>query len=135
MQRRGGSRLVATAVDGQPAVSRVAAGHDPQTMRVSSSRRSPRLNGVAGDSPQNGGDGARPAEGWLAAVVPAGARRFRAADPLVRQALAAAGAELTESDPDVEIAPPGTIRGDAPIAIATMLATAQDGSLPMRALA
>src|SRR5919204_3340660 len=55
--------------------------------------------------------------GWLAAVIPAAATRFRIHDPDVRSVLAAAGAELVDSSPDVEIAPAEEVRGDAPYAL------------------
>lgn len=42
--------------------------------------------------------------GWLPAVIPVGARRFRVADPTLAAVLAEAGGELVESDADVEIA-------------------------------
>jgi hypothetical protein len=51
--------------------------------------------------------------GWLAAIVPAAARRFRVADPSLAHTLGHAGAELVDDRPDVEIAPRSEIRGDA----------------------
>jgi hypothetical protein len=55
--------------------------------------------------------------GWLAAVIPADARRFRVADPELAAVVAAAGAEIVDSAPDVEIAPVDELRGDARCAV------------------
>lgn len=63
------------------------------------------------------GDGAEPVpdprHGWLAAVLPAHARRFRTPYASLAGLLEASGAELLERRPDVEIAPAGELRGDA----------------------
>ena len=64
--------------------------------------------------------------GWLGAVVPASARRFRATDPGVAAVLAVAGAELVESAPDVEMAFPDGLRGDAPLGIVILQAPPHD---------
>jgi hypothetical protein len=67
----------------------------------------------------------RAVHGWLPAVVPAGARRFRVADDELAAALAEAGAELVDSEPDVEIAFAGSdIRGDGKLAIVTVVGPA-----------
>jgi hypothetical protein len=59
--------------------------------------------------------------GWLPAVLPASARRFRVADGTLAEVLASVGAELVEDEPDVEIAlEPKTLRGDAPLAVVTV---------------
>jgi phosphotransferase family enzyme len=59
--------------------------------------------------------------GWLPAVLPADARRFRVADTVLSAALASIGAEIVEDDPDVEIADePQALRGDAPLAVLTL---------------
>jgi hypothetical protein len=64
----------------------------------------------------------RAAHGWLPAVVPAGARRFRVADAELAGALAEAGAELVESGAEVEIAAArAEIQGDAELAIVTVV--------------
>jgi hypothetical protein len=64
----------------------------------------------------------RAAHGWLPAVVPADARRFRVADPELAAALADAGAELVDDQPEVEIVPSGdALRGDAGLAIVTIV--------------
>jgi Phosphotransferase enzyme family len=64
----------------------------------------------------------RAAHGWLPAVVPAEARRFRVADPELAAALADAGAEVADERPDVEIVPSGDgLRGDAELAIVTIV--------------
>jgi aminoglycoside phosphotransferase (APT) family kinase protein len=55
--------------------------------------------------------------GWLVAVLPSGARRFRVRDPGLAQSLIAAGAKLVEESPDVEIARSCALAGDAPVAI------------------
>jgi len=58
-----------------------------------------------------------PRLGWLAAILPAGARRFRARDSEFAAAISAAGGELVESSPDAEIAEATELVGDASIAI------------------
>ena len=64
----------------------------------------------------------RAAHGWLPLVVPAEARRFRVDDPELAAALVDAGAELVDSEPEVEIAAAGEdVRGDAPLAIVTVV--------------
>jgi Phosphotransferase enzyme family len=64
----------------------------------------------------------RAAHGWLPAVVPAEARRFRVADAELGEALVDAGAELAEAQPEVEIAASGAdLRGDAELAIVTVV--------------
>jgi aminoglycoside phosphotransferase (APT) family kinase protein len=66
--------------------------------------------------------------GWLAAVLPASARRFRVADPSLAPVLADAGAELVETDADVEIAPAAELQGQAPLAVVSFAAPAHDSS-------
>jgi aminoglycoside phosphotransferase (APT) family kinase protein len=66
--------------------------------------------------------------GWLAAVLPAGARRFRVTDPGLVPVLADAGAELVETDADVEIASASELRGEAPLAVVSFAAPAHDSS-------
>jgi hypothetical protein len=62
------------------------------------------------------------AHGWLPAVVPATATRFRVADPELAATLADAGAELVDSDPEVEIARSGAaLGGDAELAVVTVV--------------
>jgi hypothetical protein len=59
--------------------------------------------------------------GWLPAVLPATARRFRVADETLADVLASVGAELVESEPEVEIVlEPELLRGDAPLAVVTV---------------
>src|SRR5262249_40898322 len=58
---------------------------------------------------------AQAGHGWLAAIAPADARRFRVDDPALSETLRFAGAELTEDAPDVEIGP--APRGDAGCAV------------------
>jgi hypothetical protein len=68
------------------------------------------------------GESMRAAHGWLPAVVPATARRVRAADPELAATLAEAGAELVETEPELEIARSGAeLRGDAELAIVTVV--------------
>jgi Phosphotransferase enzyme family len=57
-------------------------------------------------------------QSWLAAAIPASARRFRVHDSDLLATLQAAGAQITEHRPDVEIGPARSIRGDARVAIA-----------------
>src|SRR5438105_15527914 len=71
--------------------------------------------------------------GWLAAILPATARRFRVVDPALRETLGAAGAELVDTDPDVEIAPAGDIHGDARLAVVVIaLSRPEGGARPLR---
>jgi hypothetical protein len=58
-------------------------------------------------------------ESWLC-LLPASARRFRVADARLAAVLREAGAELVERSPDVEIGLPGNLRGDAPVAVASL---------------
>lgn len=63
----------------------------------------------------------RSGDGWLPGVIPADARRFRVVDPDLAASLAASGAELVDSSPDVEIASAAEeIGGEAPIAVLTV---------------
>ena len=57
-------------------------------------------------------------------MVPADARRFRVSDPLLAETLREAGAELTDDAPQVEIAAPDDLRGEAPLAIVSIDAAA-----------
>jgi hypothetical protein len=78
--------------------------------------------------------GAYPRHNWLPAVLPAQARRFRVADPKLASTIRAAGAELVESDADVEIAPAEQVRGDAGAAIVPLdVVLPEGGSRPLRA--
>jgi Phosphotransferase enzyme family len=78
--------------------------------------------------------GAYPRHNWLPAVLPARARRFRVADPKLASTIRAAGAELVESDADVEIAPAEQLRGDADAAIVPLdVVLPEGGSRPLRA--
>jgi aminoglycoside phosphotransferase (APT) family kinase protein len=78
--------------------------------------------------------GAYPRHNWLAAVLPAAARRFRVVDPQLVATLLSAGGELCDSDPDVEIAPAHQLRGDTRTAIVLLdVALPEGGSRPLRA--
>ena len=66
--------------------------------------------------------------GWLAAVLPADARRFRVADPSLAAVLTDAGAELSDVRPDVDIAPAAELRGQAPLAVVSFAAPPHDSS-------
>ena len=70
--------------------------------------------------------------GWLAAVVPTGARRFRVADPALAAELSDAGADLVASAPDVEIAPVSKLRGDAAVSITLLGQPGRHAPLPAR---
>jgi Phosphotransferase enzyme family len=74
------------------------------------------------------------AHGWLPAVVPAGARRFRVADPGLGETLAGAGAELVDHEPDVEIGRNAAhFHGDASFAIHRVIGPAsKPGSRAVR---
>jgi hypothetical protein len=69
-----------------------------------------------------------PRHNWLAAVIPADARRFRVADDTLAATLAEAGAELVDSDADVEIAPARALTGDAPFAVVSLDHILPEGS-------
>jgi hypothetical protein len=74
-----------------------------------------------------------PAQGWLPAVLPATAVRFRVADRALAGTLAAAGAELVDRRPDVELGPAAGLRGDAGCAIVAFDALFETGGpLPVR---
>jgi aminoglycoside phosphotransferase (APT) family kinase protein len=60
---------------------------------------------------------ASPRNGWLAAVIPARARRFRVLDPELAATFACTSADLVEESADVEIARSEDLRGEAPFAI------------------
>lgn len=68
----------------------------------------------------------QPNHGWLAAVLPVTARRFRVTDPKLAATLENAGAELVEARGDVEIAAAGDFRGDARLGIAALERMARD---------
>jgi aminoglycoside phosphotransferase (APT) family kinase protein len=65
--------------------------------------------------------------GWLAAVIPRKARRFRVADPILAAQLSEAGADLLGTAPDVEIASVRQLRGDGAVSIAVLGRPARDG--------
>lgn len=67
-----------------------------------------------------------PGHAWLAAAIPAQARRFRVSDPALAHTLVNAGAQLVEQSPDVEIAPARDLRGDATVAIVNLDAPTPD---------
>lgn len=76
---------------------------------------------------------ADPRFGWIAAVTPADARRFRVSDPALACTLSAAGASLLDDSPDVEIVPSGDVRGDARLAVVSFDVAAPDSRLrPVR---
>lgn len=58
-----------------------------------------------------------PRHGWLAAVIPAGARRFRVQRSELAVAISEAGGEIVDDRPDVEIGTASELVGDAPCAI------------------
>jgi hypothetical protein len=67
--------------------------------------------------------------GWLAAVLPAEARRFRVSDSRLGALLVDAGGELVERDPEVEIAPASQVEGDASLAVVSFGAPPHDSTL------
>jgi hypothetical protein len=54
---------------------------------------------------------------WLPAVLPAGASRLFSSDPVLAEVLRDAGAEIVETDADVEIGPPSELVGEAAVAM------------------
>ena len=78
--------------------------------------------------------GAYPRHNWLAAVLPAAARRFRIVDPQLASTIRSAGGELVDSAPDVEIAPAKELGGDAGTAIVPLgVVLPEGGSRAVRA--
>jgi hypothetical protein len=73
-----------------------------------------------------------PRYGWLAAVVPVRAQRFRVPDQGLAATLAFAGARLVEQSPDVEIARSDDLRGEAPCAIVALSAREPNGARVLR---
>lgn len=65
---------------------------------------------------------------WLPVALPGGARRLRVADPAIAGALAAAGAELGDEAPDVEIGPRRWLARRAEVAAVMIDAAQPDGS-------
>jgi aminoglycoside phosphotransferase (APT) family kinase protein len=65
--------------------------------------------------------------GWLAAVIPADAQTFRVSDEALAETLVDAGAELSETAPDVEIVGPHELSGDATHAIVMIDASQYEG--------
>lgn len=59
----------------------------------------------------------RPEHGWIAAALPAKARRLRVDDDSLAEMLASAGADVNGGEPEVEIGPAGAIAGDTRLAI------------------
>jgi hypothetical protein len=59
----------------------------------------------------------RPEHGWIAATLPASARRLRVSDRSLAMMLQSAGADVCGTEPQVDIGPAGTIAGDTPLAI------------------
>jgi len=76
--------------------------------------------------------GAFISHGWLAAVIPAHARRFRVHDAALRYTLERAGAELAADDADVEIAPLDEVAGVAPTVIVPLNANIADSRARVR---
>ena len=74
---------------------------------------------------------ARSAHGWLAAVIPASARRFRVLDDELRETLAEAGADLVDAEPDVEIGRAEELRGDAELAVVPLGRSPQGGDVKL----
>ena len=66
-------------------------------------------------------------DGWIAAVIPGGARRFRVDEDGLAATLAAAGGELVDEQPDVEIGAADTLRGDAACAVVPISPTLPEG--------
>jgi Phosphotransferase enzyme family len=58
--------------------------------------------------------------GWLPAVVPVDATRFRAADPGIARTLRYAGARIVEEGAEVDLGAPGQIGGTARVAVVSV---------------
>ncbi len=68
-----------------------------------------------------------PRHGWLAAVIPAGAQRFRVGNRELATTLSVAGAALVDTAPDVEIGTLGELQGDADCAVVEVAFTPKRG--------
>jgi aminoglycoside phosphotransferase (APT) family kinase protein len=68
-----------------------------------------------------------PQYGWLAAVLPSSARRFRVSDPALAGVLVHAGAEIVSKDPDVEVGESRELHGDSPVAVVSIDASQPEG--------
>ncbi len=66
-------------------------------------------------------------DGWLPAVLPVSVCSFRADDKRIAQTLLDAGGVAAQSEPDVEIAPAGALRGDAAHAVVCIDAAQSEG--------
>jgi aminoglycoside phosphotransferase (APT) family kinase protein len=71
----------------------------------------------SGLRPTGGSLGCHGGHGWLAAVLPANATRFRVSDNELGATLRDAGGELVDHHPDVEIGPSTFLRGDAGLGV------------------
>jgi peptidoglycan/xylan/chitin deacetylase (PgdA/CDA1 family) len=71
---------------------------------------------------------------WLPAALPSTVRRFRVHDPDLRRTLSAAGADLVEDEPDVEIGDLKMIKGAADWAVVPLdAAQGEGGRITLRA--
>jgi aminoglycoside phosphotransferase (APT) family kinase protein len=70
----------------------------------------------------------RPEHGWLPALVPARAERFRVRDPGLAATLADSGAVLTAGSSDIEIVPAAELTGDASCAVVDIRTPAAEGA-------
>jgi hypothetical protein len=75
-----------------------------------------------------GGGRWRPEHGWLPALVPAHAERFRIRDPELAATLADSGGVLTSGSSDLEVVPRAELSGAAPCAVVEMRTAAAEGA-------
>jgi aminoglycoside phosphotransferase (APT) family kinase protein len=68
-----------------------------------------------------------PQYGWLAAVLPSAARRFRTSDTALATVLASAGGEIVTTNADVEIADSRELHADTPVAVVSLDASQPEG--------
>jgi peptidoglycan/xylan/chitin deacetylase (PgdA/CDA1 family) len=127
-------------------LARTADGRLPRGRRLSSRPRSLRQvarkaeprNSRLPQSPQRAKaplQAAFIAHAWLPAALPSTARRFRVHDPDLRRTLSAAGADLVEDEPDVEIGDLKMLKGAADWAVVPLdAAQGEGGRTLMRAV-
>jgi hypothetical protein len=70
----------------------------------------------------------RPEHGWLPALVPARAERFRVRDPELAATLADSGAVLTTGPSDIEVVPAAELSGSSSCAVVELRTPAAEGA-------
>jgi peptidoglycan/xylan/chitin deacetylase (PgdA/CDA1 family) len=147
--RPGNADLIASApahTGSMHHLARTADGRSPRRRPLSSRRRS--LRQVTSEAEQRNSRLPQPSQraksplhaafighAWLPAALPSTARRFRVHDSDLRRTLSAAGADLVEDEPDVEIGDLKMLKGAADWAVVPLdEAQGEGGRIPMRAM-